>query len=233
MSVYWQYDGMLTGAVATSYPIDYPLWFVRDLMILVLLAPLIYGSIKRFGKAIVVLFTILWIILKFKHVEIVPSIDGLVFFSFGAYMSICGKDMIAEFGKYKRLTTLAFLTLGIVHIYANFNGFKLMTTIVKMPMIFTGLYFAYNIAAWLIISRKAKVNRFLSSSSFFIYVSHALICSKVLLVCKRILSPSTDLMLTLCYVASIALTVIVLLLGFKCMSRFTPKLLSVLSGRKK
>lgn len=232
LSVYWQYDGILTGSVPSSYPIDYPLWFVRDLMILVLLAPLIYKSIKKFGKAIVVLFTIAWVILKFVHIEIIPSIDGLVFFSFGAYMSISGKDMIVEFGKHKRLAAFTFLILGVVHMYVHFKGLTDLITIVKMPMIFAGLYFAYNVAAWLIISGKAKVNKFLSSSSFFIYVSHALICSKVLLACKKILSPSSDVMLVICYLLSIVLTVIILLLGFKLMSKFTPKLLSVLAGRK-
>lgn len=232
LSVYWQYDGLLTGAVRTSYPIDYPLWFVRDLMIIVLLAPLIYQSIKKFGKSVIIVLTLVWVAFKVSHIEIIPSIDGLLFFSFGAYMSIRGKDMIAEFGKYKRLAAFSFLVFGVVHIYLHFRGLTHLTAVVKLPMIFSGLYSAYNLSAWLITSGKAKVNRFLASSSFFIYLTHALICSKVVLVCKKILSPSTDAMLVLCYLSSILLTVVILLIGFKLMSRFTPRLLSILAGRK-
>lgn len=41
---------MLTGAEPSNKPINYPLWFVRDLIILVLLAPMLYHIIKKFSK---------------------------------------------------------------------------------------------------------------------------------------------------------------------------------------
>lgn len=233
LSIYWQYDGILTGAIPTNKPINYPLWFVRDLMIIVLLAPMLYYALKKFGKSLILLFAILWVTLRIIHIEIIPSADGLLFFSFGAYMSIKGKDMIAQFGKYKWLTAVSFIMLGIIHfILQGYDISVQYTRIIKMLMIFTGLFFAYNTAVWLITSRKVKVNKFLASSSFFIYISHALICSKVLLVCKKVLVPTTDLILVICYLLSVVFSIVILLAAFYLMSKFTPKLLTVIAGRK-
>lgn len=232
LSVYWRYDGTLTNALPSYKPINYPLWFVRDLMIIVLLAPILYKAIKKFGRYVVVLFAFLWATLRLVGVEIIPSADGLLFFSFGAYMSINGKDMIEEFYKYNRVAAVSFILLGIAHIIAQNYNLIFLIKIIKIPMIFAGLFFAYNISAWLISRKNIKVNKFLSSSSFFIYISHAVICSKVLLLIKIIINPNNGLSLTITYLVSVAATVLILLSIFYLMSKFTPKLLSVIAGRK-
>ena len=46
------------------YPIDEPLWFVRDLMIVVLIAPFIWHMAKRFGNMFVIVSGVLWFILR-------------------------------------------------------------------------------------------------------------------------------------------------------------------------
>lgn len=48
-----------------------------------------------------------------------------------------------------------------------------MSIIVALPL-------AYNMAAWLLRNTRIKVSSFLASTSFFIYVSHLLICFRVL-----------------------------------------------------
>jgi len=232
LSAYWKYDGTLTGAIPSRKPIDYPLWFVRDLMIIVLFAPILYNLLKKRGKTLISLFIILWAILKIVHIEIIPSADGLVFFSMGAYMSLNSIDMMAQFGKYKKTTAIAFVLLGISHIIAQNYGVRMITDIIKIPMIFTGLFFVYNVSAVLITTEKIKISKFLSSASFFLYISHPLICSKILFLCKKIIKPNSDIMLSVCYLLSVILTVLILLIIFKTMQRHTPKLLSVMVGRK-
>lgn len=232
LSVYWRYDGTLTNALPSYKPMNYPLWFVRDLMIIVLLAPLLYKALKKIGRNVVIFFAILWATLRLLKIEIIPSADGLLFFSFGAYMSINGKDMIAEFYKYNKLAAISFLLLGLVHIIAQNYNLDLLIRVIKIPMIFAGLFFAYNISAWLIKNKNVKVNKFLSSASFFIYISHAVICSKVLLVMKLIFQPNNGLMFTFTYITSVIATVLILLFSFYLMSRFTPKFLSIIAGRK-
>lgn len=40
LSAYWNYN-------TSSYPIDYPFWFIRDLMAIVLLTPVVYWWVTR------------------------------------------------------------------------------------------------------------------------------------------------------------------------------------------
>ena len=46
--------------VEHTTPIDTPLWYVRDLMILVLCSPIIYWIIKRFKGYVIVLLGVIW-----------------------------------------------------------------------------------------------------------------------------------------------------------------------------
>lgn len=67
-------------------PFDSPLWYVRDLMIVCMLSPVIYFLIKNIGYWWIALLTFLFIIgVKFP---IGFSITGLLFFSIGAILAL-------------------------------------------------------------------------------------------------------------------------------------------------
>lgn len=100
-----------------------------------------------------------------------------------------------------------------------------MSIIVALPL-------AYNMAAWLLRNTRIKVSSFLASASFFIYVSHQLICFRVLNLSVFTLRPEQGWAVVATYVIS-EVAVILLLLGmFYLMKRYTPSLLRVVAGRK-
>ena len=77
-----------------SYPINIPLWFIRDLMVIVLMTPIIHLAIKRLRWGWLLLMTALsisgvWIPL----VGFSPS--SVLWFSVGAWFSINGRSMAA------------------------------------------------------------------------------------------------------------------------------------------
>ncbi|WP_116139163.1 acyltransferase family protein [Trinickia diaoshuihuensis] len=69
-------------------PIAYQFWFVRDLMVLVLLAPLVYVVCRRAGAAAVLALLSLW--LANIWWTPVPACDATLFFTMGAWLAIKG-----------------------------------------------------------------------------------------------------------------------------------------------
>ena len=239
LSCFWMYDGCLAGVSETMYapskiyPINVPLWFIRDLMVMVLSAPVLYWLIKRTKFIIVAVLGILW---GCKQVGLgfLPfyfPYAAAFFFSWGAYMMINKKDMIAEFGKYGKTSLVLYITLGVLYIIAA-HLYPDALKAIKGANIIVGLVFAYNLAVYLINKNICKSNKFLSASSFFIYIGHALICGKVLKLLYIGIKPTNDFTVIFVFVFAVILSVLLLVGTFKLMQKFTPKLLSIVAGRK-
>ena len=236
LSCYGVYTGQLFGIEfpEAAYPIDGPLWFVRDLMIVVLCTPLLYRLMKRGNCWFVVLLGVLWFFNRCfdeRYAFLNDWLSAFFFFSWGAYMSINRKDMLVEFGRYFRLSVFMYPILGISYVAAVHWCPEICKTI-KSLNVFFGLLFAYNLAAWLLRKKYCKASPFLASSSFFIYVSHALICGKILKILIVYLQPASSFSILFIHIFTVVLTLALLLSAFYLMRRYTPALLRVLTGRR-
>lgn len=214
------------------YPADLPLWFVRDLMIVVLCTPLLYWILKHTYYYFVLLLGVLWFTLAYWDLgHINQLVTAFFFFSWGAYMSVNAKDMMYEFNRFFKASMLLYPLLALlfilsVHYFPDFSG------TIKRLNVFVGLFFAYNVSSWLLKRRICKVSPFLASSGFFIYVAHFMICSDLVKLFFFIFRPTTDLGMLSIFVLTVITTVAVLLLIFYLLKRYTPGLLKVIAGRK-
>ncbi len=213
-------------------PVDGPLWFLSYLMIVVLLAPALYWLLRRIRLVLVAALGITWFILgclSFNYLYL--FFTALFYFSFGAYLSICEKDMLAVFGRYFWSSVALYPFLAVLHVvFATF--YPTWAVVIKHLTIFAGLFFAYNIATLLLNRNIIRVNPFLASASFFIYVSHFLLCSRVIKVLFVLLKPSSDLAFVALYLLAALVTVSLLMLAFYLLRRYCPTVLRVLAGRK-
>ena len=108
LSCFWKCNGELFMSIASTgervaaggspFPINPPLWFIRDLMIVVCFTPLIYYIIKRTKYFFIAVLALLFFIPNLH----VPYLSAFLFFSMGAYFSIYKKDMVKEFGRHLR-----------------------------------------------------------------------------------------------------------------------------------
>ena len=231
---YWVYKGELFGIEISNFsPINNVLWFVRDLMIVVLCTPVLYRLMKRGNSWFVVLLAFLWFFMECfdERYALNKGLSAFFFFSWGAYMSINRKDMLVEFGRYFRLSVFMYPILGISYVAAAHWCPEICKTI-KSLNVFFGLLFAYNLAVWLLRKKYCKASPFLASSSFFIYVSHILICRKILKILYVYLQPASSFSILFIHIFTVVLTLAFLLSAFYLMRRYTPALLRVLTGRR-
>lgn len=230
LSFFWNCN---TDSMNTAiYPIDGPLWFVRDLMILVLFTPLLYYLVKRTKAIFIVSTAIIWFLFAYLHAGHFNQLaTALFFFSFGAYMSIYKKDMLLYFNRYFTQSILLYFSLSLLYV-ASAHWFPMFTDTIKRLNILIGLYFAYNLSSYLIIKKKITVSKFLTASSFFIYVTHCIIHKRLIQLTYSIINPTNEVAILSVYIVT-TITLIGLLLGcFYLLQRFTPKFLQVITGRR-
>ncbi len=76
-----------------SGPILIPMWFIRDLIIVVIISPIIFTALRKFKYWFIIALGICYITKIWPNIHGF-SIDAIFFFSSGAYFSIYTKNMI-------------------------------------------------------------------------------------------------------------------------------------------
>lgn len=212
-------------------PSNFPLWFLRDLIVVVLLTPLIYWLIKHLHHYFI------WI-LAFCYISGIWfnlsgfGITSIFFFSAGAYFSISGKNLVEEFRRV-RLSSFALgvLLFGVMLWYDGLNTTK--GNFIYPLWIIADICVTFNLAVYIVKSCRLKIPPLLSNSSFFIYAIHTLLILRVsMTLCSKILHWNNPLILTIRYFMVPILTVCICLMLYWLMQKYSPKILSLLTGNR-
>lgn len=177
---------------ATTAPVQEPLWFVRDLIVLVLLSPIVWSVLKRFHWIGLTLFAAAY------YLHIWPNLYGmsamgLWFFSLGAFLAIEKKDPLSTTRRLLPLCSALLIPLLIAQtVLSNFNewgctlssqqsGF-LQLLHSHSQTLFSLSQQLYVLAAMVCaihgadrLSKHWTPGAILSGSSFFIYASHVIV----------------------------------------------------------
>lgn len=79
-----EFGRILKNGILYSPPIFYPLWFLRDLYVMVLFAPIVYWVVKRVPILLIVPIVV-WLL--GKNPFAFPMTEAMLFFSVGAFLS--------------------------------------------------------------------------------------------------------------------------------------------------
>lgn len=244
VSCFWKYNGKLSPppqtvnqyeifVQTTSYPINTALWFLRDLMIVVIFTPLIYALIKKIKGVFVGLLAIIYIILNFVQINYhcLQLSIAFFFFTFGAYCNLERINILNIANLIRRPVYLLFIINSMTFLCFH-NRFPCFSEICKLVNTFLAPIVALNIALVFIIKKKIKSNKFLSSSGFFIYITHCLITARLTKVLFMLFDEKSDINILIIYLLAFILTICILLTAFYTFKRYTPKLLTIVTGRR-
>ena len=214
ISCFWSMEGV--NGMAT--PIDGPLWFIRDLMVMIILSPLFFFVINRFKIIVPIILLALYILG-------VP-LTSFCFFSIGAYFGICKVDFVSFVTKYVKF-------LSTSYIIVLFFLILLMDRIVlpeniSLLEIVIGVFASIGIAGCY-CKKGIRANNFLAGSTFFIFASH----SEILKIFIRLSSrygPSSDVFYCISYFICPLVTILILISAYWGLRRYFPQVASVLSG---
>lgn len=103
-----------------GYPIDYPLWFVRDLIYMVILSPVIYYIVRR--KGLLCFICVLYLITPAIGLSDTIPTTAICFFSLGAYFNIMDKDFICSERCFRNLVFLGIPLIVVCEVsYGDVN----------------------------------------------------------------------------------------------------------------
>ena len=151
----------------TRAPEAYHFWFIRDLMLLMLLSPLILFVLRFFALPVLAGVFALWITGKWPLYT--PDAVGVLFFSLGGYLAMKGKSLLMfdRYGKWLVLAYLPVLLADVIWYEAPFN-----LCLHRCGIVIGLLAVLY--ASKLIVERGRYKNilLWLGGSSFFVYAVH-------------------------------------------------------------
>lgn len=232
--VVWVYWGNNTGG-----PIDFPLWFIRDLITITFLSPFVYFILMRFKAGILGLLVLayLWI---FAYP--IPVLDNdickcVFFFSLGGYLnkflvidSIRNKMKNALTGGGRFLIT-TFLLLGILstinHYIWNNTTVSLIT---NRFLVIEGLA-----AMYCVVDRnKSLFDKFKDlipgDCVFFIFATHGFLITVIKRIIEK-MSIDNQTVLIILYFVVVLVTISICVLMYRAIRIVSPKAMKYLTGR--
>jgi surface polysaccharide O-acyltransferase-like enzyme len=227
LSLLW---GITRDGAEMTYPKAYQFWFIRDLMVTVLLTPIIYFVCKRTKIYGIAFLGILWFFgwwFEFVGARGLSSM-AIFFFTAGAYLSINKRNLIDDMGKVKRLSFALYPLLALVDLFTKQYAFN---DLIHNAGIIIGIVFVFNLAAFLLKTGKVKVNKFLSVASFFVFAVHEpILLTSLRKITYMILKPETDIVITSLYFLNVIIVVLVALVLYYMMRHFFPKFTGIITG---
>jgi hypothetical protein len=210
-------------------PIIVQFWFIRDLMILMLLSPILYWIIRHIPYVgLAVLLGFLLFCVDKGDVRHVISIRVTFFFFTGGEVA-CKTASLDGWDKYGKIFLILYMLLSIIelfHIGAFYYNF-----IHGINMIL-GVYLLIWLAG--IINKKDNLIRnaliVLAPSSFFIYAIHAHLEMIVRKFSYIIIKPSNYTVVTLIYFFIIFITTIACISLYFLIKKLYPSLIYVMCG---
>lgn len=226
LKAFWEFrfDGL---GETKSMPIDFPLWYIRDLIVVVVLSPLIYRLVKS-GIALVAALGLLWFVFNIELVGI--EMTGFFFFSLGAYFAVNKIDIAKAISPIQiaiPITIIAIVSIiidittrGTVH-HHLIHKFVILMGIIMMFM-WTAIVVKMNKSISLIYR--------LAPATFFVYALHGLYVATLRKGLCMVMQPTSNVAVVGTYILCIILTILLGLICYYILKRFCPSMCRLLNG---
>lgn len=204
-------------------PICTQLWFMRDLILLVLCSPIYYYLIRKFKKYF--LFASLAIFLAAFVTTPIPgfSAEGIFYFTLGAYCSIFKINMIEKLKTYNKTLIISYLLLLTLGFFSDdVHLFRLMVMNGAAAILLLAFYFTE--------IKKTKIPKTLTASTFFIYVFHMIPLGLIKKSLLAFHTPQNNLDMMAIYLFCALLTITTSIIINKIMKLILPRFTAIICG---
>jgi len=149
-------------------PANMPLWFLRDLMVVSLLTPIIYILVRKFGYWLMAVLTVLYLS---GVCAFIPGLSAyaVFFFTLGAFFSIRRMDMIEVFKRFEwpayGLSVIFAISMLLTYHTSVFSSLMLCFRI-------TGSIAVFCLASRILSTTSRRLPSLVCDSTYFIYLAH-------------------------------------------------------------
>ena len=164
LNAYW-IRGKIQGG--NGVPLLCPYWFIRNLMILCVISPIIYYGIRKAWYFVLLLLTAWWV--SIPHNAMILS--SFLFFSLGATFSIHRQDLLALLSRYSQSLLVAWGLVSFLDIllhWLHLEGAFYFHRGSIVLSIFVMIWIAYTITRGEVSDKMLLLSR----SSFWVFTVH-------------------------------------------------------------
>ncbi len=235
------FNGFTIGVNEYTNPHAGNLWFVRELMIVILLSPIINSLIDKIRFVYLAIVATFWTISFVCNgsMYLIFISSALLFFSLGACFSKAQIDPVGFFLKYWKYALSLFLTLSIM---AMIIGDSTITSVrvIKVITIPCALIIAFSVAAIWGGSRirlrhfgRVALSDMIPGMAFFLFVSHPLVLWHVKVLIFYICKPVTDISCLATYILAYLSMFVLLVATYLVIGKISLTFQMLISGRYK
>jgi surface polysaccharide O-acyltransferase-like enzyme len=212
-------------------PLPYQLWFVRDLMMLVLFSPVVYSLLKYLKYFTVIVFFIPWV---FDVTFYVFTAQSLLFFIIGGYIGMEKKELlnIRLSGKHLLFT---FLWIGLaifktILLQIEYQNVNIITQLHKLTVL-VGVFSVWSLYDILFSKKDLSQSKIypVFSYTFFLYAFH----EPILTILKKgmlFAIGKSEIATLIIYFVTILVTAIIGLLTAAVVSKVLPRFYALITG---
>ena len=213
-----------------SGPFLLPFWYMRDLMVMALLSPIVYWLVKKLRIVYICLLGIIYVFdIKVSWISGTFVVASL-FFSVGSYFAINKIDFT------KALWTFRHFIFPLTFVLACLQTYGIADKGFLQPWLVIFQSFAFIILASVLcrFSRLFDFNKRMAGTSFFIYSIHLFTIGYVTIIVNKLM-PVGDIWYVNMANYFIAVTTIILvcLMAYLIMLKCVPNILGILVGDRK
>lgn len=213
-------------------PIDFPLWFIRDLMAVVLVSPLVYLLVKKKWVGILTIS-----VFAIFHISGLWPIDNglsskaVLFFVSGAYLQMHKKDVLTVF---KPIEVLSYILSGLFLIMIVLCWGQEFNSYIRSSFEIFVTMATFIIALRLSGSKTESFGCKLSKTSFWIFAVQAIY---VIVISRAVMSRllpwnNYQIVNILHYLGTFVLATAICILSYFLINKIMPKTMKVLCGSR-
>jgi surface polysaccharide O-acyltransferase-like enzyme len=216
IALFFGFDGF-------EYPVAYQFWFIRDLIILVVLTPLIYLFLLKIPYIFLLGLSVMWFF-DLNYLEIV-RIDPVspFFFTLGAYLGMKKYDF-SNTDDYALQILLLYFLISVLDLFTDLLA-------IHHVAIFLGTLAIFSVTKYLITMSRIKIYLLsLAKYSFFVYAAHEPFLSIIRKLTFKMVDPQSDLTVFIIYLFCPVITIIICIQLYKILEKTVPKMLNIAIG---
>ncbi|WP_448907880.1 acyltransferase family protein [Hoylesella shahii] len=217
------------------FPLNVPLWYIRDLIILSIISPLIFCSIKYVPKVFGVFLCFLAVTAyNFDLVGI--NYNSLIFFGIGAYFGIYQINILSFGQRYKLPFLISTIVLGVFFVYFRSLRSSLYWInnpfFISFPFIISFFFSLLVLIATSLEQGRIRLHPLLVKSVFFVFALHNMPYFMAFSLPWLKFLPSSTLVFVGTYLLTPIIKISLCLLLYIILDKLSPKINGLLSGNR-
>ncbi|WP_312339781.1 acyltransferase family protein [Sphingobacterium sp.] len=209
-----------------NLPVNSPFWFIRDLMVLVVMSPIVYILIKKLHLFPVLVIGVIWVCNPYFYLPGWSTV-AFFFFSAGAYFSLHKKNFVLIMKSFLPWPIPCYMLLLVSAFYSMGEG---CWSYIYCANVLVGLISAVAVAGCFIEKGRWRPNYFLAGASFFIFAYHRLPLVFIIKFLFAQFRPQSDAALLILYFLCPAIVIALGLLFYWVIKKLSPGFTAIICG---